>query len=80
MPLEPDRLYHTAAQVLGVAVDDLSEDSSPQNTGAWDSLNHLNLVIAFEMEFGVTLPPDAVLQIRTLGEARQILRDRGADV
>lgn len=52
------RLLHTMAAVLGVGETELSDDSSPDTVSTWDSLNHLNLVMAIESEFGIELTPD----------------------
>lgn len=35
-----------------------AEQVSTENTESWDSLNHLNLILAMEEEFGVDIPPD----------------------
>ncbi len=31
---------------------------STENTASWDSLNHLNLILAIEEEFEITIPPE----------------------
>lgn len=73
-----DRLYRTISQVLNVECGALSEESSPDTIGNWDSLNHLNLVMAIESEFGVSLSADDVLDMRNVALIRAILRERGA--
>ena len=56
-----NRLTRMVAEVLGVTPDLLSEESSPETISGWDSLGHLNLVIALEEEFGVNLSAEDVL-------------------
>ena len=46
---------------------------------AWDSLNHLNLVMAIEEEFKVSLSPDDTLDMRDVGQIRAILRTHGVE-
>lgn len=75
-----DRLYQTVQDTLGVPASLLSEDASPATVPAWDSLNHLNLVMALEGEFAVSFSADDVLDMRTIGLIRTILRERGVDV
>lgn len=75
-----DRLYQTVAEVLGVPFDSLSEESSPDFIPSWDSLNHLNLVMALESEFGVSLSAEDVLDMRNMVLIRTVLRGYGADV
>jgi acyl carrier protein len=73
------RLYRTVADTLGVDIATLCESSSPATIDEWDSLSHLQLVMAIESEFGVRLAPDDVLRIRDLASMRTILAERGAD-
>jgi len=75
-----DRLCQTVAGVLGVAVSELTDASSPETIPAWDSLNHLNLVMALEGEFGVSLSPEDALEMRTVGLMRAILQRNGVEI
>jgi acyl carrier protein len=75
-----DPLYRAAARVLDVPAETLSDESSPKQIHSWDSLNHLNLILELEAEFGVRLSAEAALRIRTLGLARTVLREHGVDI
>ena len=75
-----ERLYQTVATVLGVAVAEISDASAPASIPAWDSLNHLNLVMALESEFEISLTPEAALGMRDVGAMRAILRSQGVDI
>ena len=74
-----DRLSQTVAEVLGVATDLLSEDSSPDTISSWDSLGHLNLIIALEEEFCIRLSAEDVLAMRSVSSIRNILQRSGAE-
>lgn len=52
---------------------DVGLDVARSDEAAWDSLNHLKLVIAFESEFGVRIPVTRIETIRTLRELGQFL-------
>ena len=75
-----DRLYQTVSTTFGVSPGELREDTSPETVEAWDSLNHLTLVMALETEFGIELTADDVLEMRDLRTIRDVLRRRGADL
>lgn len=75
-----NHLYRTIAEVLGVALDLLSAESSPDTIPSWDSLNHLNLVMALEGEFGVSLSVEDALAMRTVAEMRTVLQKHGVAV
>jgi acyl carrier protein len=57
-----------SAVVRTVFDRDVSLDSLREDEPAWDSLNHLKLIIAFESEFGVRIPVVRIDAIRTLRE------------
>ena len=75
-----DRLLKTMAAVLGVGVDALPETASPATISNWDSVNHLNLVMALESEFGISIAPEDVVEMRDVASIRRIARTRGAQV
>ena len=47
---------------------------------AWDSLGHLNLILAIEAEFGVHFSADDVIGMESLGAIRQVLRNREVEI
>ncbi len=75
-----DRLYQTIAEVLGVVPGALSEESSPETIASWDSLNHLNLVMALESEFKIALPVEDALEMRNVALIQTLLRKHGVEL
>jgi acyl carrier protein len=51
-----------------------------RETPTWDSLAHMQLVIAIEGAFDVMLETEQVLALSSFAEARAILRTHGIDV
>lgn len=74
MNAQADRLHAVVTEVLGEAVDDTS---SPETTEGWDSLNHLNIILAIEAEFDVQLTMDDALSAETVGAFRELLHAKG---
>lgn len=74
------QMQQTIAEILGVASDVLSEESSPESIASWDSLTHLNLVLALENEFRVSLSADDVLEMRNVGLVSTVLRKHGVEI
>jgi acyl carrier protein len=56
--LNEDALKGVMAAMLGVDVATITPESSMDNIANWDSLRHMNLVLALEEEFGVTIPDE----------------------
>lgn len=72
-----DRIHTVVSQVFGVSSDDISDASSPDTIPGWNSLAHLNLVLALEAEFGVALSPEDTMEMLSVGLIRHILIDHG---
>lgn len=53
-------LMRIFADVFQVPIESISPDSSPETIESWDSLQHLNLVLALEQEFAVQFSPDEI--------------------
>ncbi len=51
-----DTLSEVFEDILGS--DHPAAEISTENTERWDSLNHLNLILAIEEEFEITIPPE----------------------
>ncbi len=75
-----DRLYRIVSEVFGVPIEEINDDSSPDTIESWDSLSHLNLVLASEEEFGVSLSPEDVMEMLSVQLIRTILAERGVDI
>jgi acyl carrier protein len=55
-----ERILKVMSLVFEVSVETLNEDSSSDTIGSWDSLKHLNLILALEEEFNVEIPDEEV--------------------
>ena len=49
------------AEVLGVQKDELGPNSSMENPPSWDSVEQLNICLAFDQRFGVSLDMDTIV-------------------
>jgi acyl carrier protein len=65
--------------VLGIPVETITDETSPENTTQWDSLNSMNLVVALEDAFNVRLSTKEILSMRTVGMVRKVLRTKGIE-
>ena len=55
----------------------LGTDCSQKNCAAWDSMNHLNLVVELEMEFGVSFEPEEIARMVDFAAVCEILKAKG---
>jgi acyl carrier protein len=75
MDLE-SRIKEIIADQLGVEIEKLRDDANfVQDLGA-DSLDVVELVMAFEEEFGIEIPDEDAEKIRTVGDVINYLKER----
>ncbi len=65
----PDRVKKIVVEHLGVDADKVTEEASFIDDLGADSLDIVELVMAFEEEFGVEIPDDAAEKIATVNDA-----------
>jgi citrate synthase len=53
--------------------DELAFGAIPE----WDSLNHVNLMVALEAEYGVTVDEDHMVELTTVRAIRTFIEARG---
>jgi acyl carrier protein len=56
--------------VLGPAGRSLSDNDGPGTVPDWDSVVHLNLILALESEFGVRFETSEIPNLLTVGKLR----------
>lgn len=61
------------ASLFGLAPGDVNSDTSLATVEAWDSLNHVNLMMALEQSFGVRIDTDDALEMTSFDEVCQRL-------
>ena len=72
-----DQLIQLFSECLRVPTQELTDDSSPDNTPSWDSLAAMDLVALIEETFDFELTTGEIMKMRTIGIAREVLRERG---
>jgi acyl carrier protein len=70
------RVRAIAAAVFDVPIDSLNAGSSPDTIEAWDSLGHLNLMLAVEEETGIRLSPGETVGIESLADLVALLEEK----
>jgi acyl carrier protein len=71
-----DQIRTMASDLFGVPADRINAASSPQTLENWDSIQHLNLVLALEEKFGLQLSPEEIEQMKTIGETAKLVESK----
>jgi acyl carrier protein len=61
-----EEVRQTVAEVFAVDSESVTPDTSADTLPAWDSMGHLNLILATEQKFGVTFDPDLVPKLTSV--------------
>ena len=68
------------SRVLEIATDVLqagvTPESSPETVESWDSVHHLNLVLALEEEYGFEFSPEEMDQAKSVGSLALLVSAR----
>lgn len=75
-----DRVRQMMADIFGVPVDQLTPASSPDNVETWDSIQHLNLVMALEQEFGVQFSPEEIEQLLSVELVASLVEEKKKEI
>ena len=70
-----DRVRKKVVEHLGVEEDKVTENASFIDDLGADSLDTVELVMAFEEEFGIEIPDDAAESIQTFGDAVKFIKE-----
>ena len=57
------RVFKVVSQVLNVPLGQIDEKSSPDSIKGWDSLKHMNLILALEEVFDVQFSVEQILEM-----------------
>ena len=70
-----DKVKAIVVENLGVDEDRVTENASFVDDLGADSLDQVELVMAFEEEFGIEIPDDIAEKITTVGKAVQLISE-----
>lgn len=66
-----DRVRQIVADTLFLTLDDVDENATQESLKNWDSIQHLNVVLALEQAFQVRFPPEdfqTMISVKTIVE------------
>ncbi|MBT4733238.1 acyl carrier protein [Candidatus Woesearchaeota archaeon] len=57
------RIKNVMSAIFDIAENQINKDSSPDTIESWDSLKHMNLVVALEEEFGFEFADEEIVEM-----------------
>ena len=71
-----ERVRGIAANVLKLPGSQITAQSSPETIASWDSIQHLNLVLALEQEFGCQFEPEEIDQMNSINRIHSVVQNK----
>lgn len=71
-----ERIKEVMSSVFEIDVESINDNSSADNIELWDSLRHMNLILALEEEFGIELSDDDIGQILNFKLIKLIISEK----
>ena len=68
-----NKIKNIMSAVFDIDKNIIGDDSSTTNLENWDSINHMNLVLAFEEEFNIVFDDEEIVQITSLNSIEATL-------
>ncbi|MFZ0800010.1 MAG: acyl carrier protein [Terriglobales bacterium] len=68
-----EQVRNIASDIFGIPADKITAESSPETIENWDSMQHLNLVLAIEEKFGGQLDPEDIEEMKNIGAAAALV-------
>ncbi|MGA2713511.1 MAG: acyl carrier protein [Bryobacteraceae bacterium] len=71
-----ERTRAIVADIFEVPLEQVLPTSSPDTIETWDSLRHLNMVLALEQEFGIQFSPEEIEQLLSVELITALLAEK----
>ena len=75
--MNDDKLIPLVADVLKLPPEQVTEALAMGQVESWDSLKHMELVVAIETAYGLELSFDEIVAMKSVGDIRQVLATHG---
>jgi len=68
-----DKVKDIMSIVLEISKKNIGEDTSVSNVSAWDSLKHMNLIVALEEAFEIEFDEDQLVEINNYKKIVEVI-------
>ena len=64
------------ADVLELSKEQIDETITMENVDTWDSLRHMEIMLAIEGKFGIQFEPDELVDMTTYSDISKLVNDK----
>ncbi len=62
------RIKEIIASILKVDINEIESDTAIGDLAEWDSIHHLQILMAIEKEFDIKFTPDVMVELEDVGD------------
>ena len=74
-----EQVLNRVREIAGDVLDtEVNADSSPLTVGSWDSVRHIDLIVAIEAEYGIRFRPAEIDEARSIGQIAGLVASKRA--
>jgi acyl carrier protein len=71
-----ERIYFVMSVVFDIDKDQINDNSEPGLIENWDSLRHMNLIVALEEEFDIVFSDDEMTELLNMKLILSVISDK----
>ena len=75
-----NKLYDILSKVFSISIEQISDDSGPEDIERWDSFNALVLVDELESEFSIQFTVAEITDVFKISDIKRHLRSHGVNL
>ena len=68
-----DKISEIIIEILKVSEEDTHQNLGMDDVSNWDSLTHMNLIVAIEVEFGIEISGDDIAEMTSFESIKKIV-------
>ena len=63
-----EKVIQVLVNIFQVSPDKISTETTSDNVENWDSMNHINMILSLEQEFGISYDEEQAVSMLSVGE------------
>jgi acyl carrier protein len=71
-----EKVRATIATTFEIPIESVTEESSGLTVEKWDSIGHINLVMALEQQFGVSFTMEEIMQVKDVATICKVIGEK----
>lgn len=69
-----EKVIQVLVNILQVSPEEISTKTTSDDVEKWDSMNHINMILALEQEFGIRYDEEQVVSMLSVGEIIEVTK------